>query len=355
MTWLIAFGVVGVLVGSAVGAKVVLDIAPTRLRFDGDPDAALDGVVLGGMAGCVRTTAVVTGLCQVGASRGMIRHRCRLDLLVDRPGAGDAAPAGTVAVAVVVDLGVEQLAWWLPGSVVDVAVDGPEVRECRPLFVSTRARATGRADLPPTTVRGLPKAVYLKPEERVLPPEARRTTAVIGSIQVHSASTGTTCGVTLGLWVDGEYATTVSDRFRLDELVALARGATVPVTVDPSDPLKVVVDADAATTALAARLPDVLMLRRVAAELGLAGPVAVVQSIKSGRGKRGVRYEYVATVMPGGDDGELGAPMAVRAHLAVPDAAQLVRGSAVVIDQATRTFDLAATAAARVHCTTVRR
>ena len=40
----------------------------------------------------------------------------------------------------------------------------------------------------------------------------------------------------------------------------------------------------------------------------------------------------------------------VRLMLAVPDAAALVRGSAVVLDATGRTIDLDATNRARVHC-----
>ena len=345
MTLAIVVGVVGLLVSSALGAKGVLDLAPSKLRVDGDPDVALDAETFAAMPGCARTTAIVAGLRQSGASRGMIRHRCRVELLVTPPGGGTA-----VERSIEIDLGVEQLAWWLPGSVVDVAVDGPAVGVCRPLLVSTRARASGRAELPPTTVRGVPHAVYLEPAERALPPGAKRTTAMIGSIDVSSSSTGTRCAVTLGLWVGGEYATTISDRFRLDELTALARGANVAVVVDPTDPLKVAVDVDSAVADLAARLPDAAAMRHAVVELGLPGQVAMVRSVASGRGKMGVRYQYTATVVPLGRDGATGSPLTVHLMLAVPDAAPIVEGAAVVLDAEGRMIDIDATAAARVDC-----
>lgn len=350
VTWVIVVGVVGLLVGSAVASKQVLDAAPCRLRIDGDPDAAVDAESLLAMPGCVHATAIVTELHQEGMSRGVLRHRCRLDLRVMPPGGGAAVPA-----VVEVDLGVEQLAWWLPGSVVDVVVDGPAVGACRPLLVTTRARATGRAELPVTTVRGMPRAEFLEPADRVLPAGARRTTAVIGSIDVSGAPAGAACSVTLGLWVDGAYATTVSDRFRLDEVVVLARGATVPVTVDPTDRLRVVVDIAAATAELAARLPDARTMRRAVTALGLPNHLATLRSIESGRGHHGVRHEYVATVVPVGADGGSGAPLVIRLLLAVPDASPLVQGSVVLLDAEGRTVDLEATAAARVHCALSRR
>lgn len=351
MTWALAAVAVWSLLGVAFGRKHLLRRAPSRPKVDGDPDARADEATLAAAAGWVRTTAIVAGLRQDGMSRGMVRHRCRVDLLVDRPGAAGSDPADPPApMSADLDLGIEQLAWWLPGSVVDVVVDGADVGGCRPLFAATRARATGRVDLPPTTVRGIPKAVFLKPSERALPPGARRTTALIGSIDVSSPSHGTVCAVTLGLWVDDQYATTVSDRFRLDELVALPRGVTVAVTVDGADRLKVVVDSAAATAGLAARLPGVEAMGRAATELGLPGPVGVLRSVESGRGKHGVRYEYVAVVEPVDVDGAHGAPATVRLMLAVPDAAALVRGSAVVLDATGRTIDLDATNRARVHC-----
>lgn len=350
MNWVIALVAVWLVVGTVVGGRWMLRQSPRVPKVDVDADAEADAATLTACPGWTRTTAVVAGLCQSGASRGLVAHRCRVDLLVTPPGAAVATASARVPFAIEVDLRLSQLAWWLPGSTVEVVVDGPAVGGCRPLFAATRDRATCMAGLPVTTARGVPKAVYLKPAERVLPPDARRTTAVIGSIDVRSPSTGTICMVTFGLWVDGEYATTVSDRLRVEQLVALPVGATVAVTVDPTDRLKVVVDADASAADLAARLPSAEQLRAAVAELGLGRRVAVVRTVESGRGQRGVRREFVAVVDVCGADAAAGHSVRVPLMLAVPDAAPVVRGSAVVLDESAHTIDLDATNRARAQC-----
>lgn len=310
-----------VLVAGAAGWFLVDKLRPVR------PDAQPGDDAGRAMPAGRPAQAIVRRLRQDGTSRGYAVHQCELELVVRD---GDDAPLHAARARI--DLPIDSLAWFVPGSVIDVAVDPDDVSRVVPAVRSTRLRRVGLDELPPVTCRGLPDHVYLKAVEREIA-GAVPGRAVIGCIDIESVADSTACSTTLGLWVlpsDGEpYATTISERLAYIAVMELPLGANVPVAIDPRDRTRVVVDLDGARRELIAQTtPTADSLEAAAAALGHGG-VGQVRMIDLLGGKRGVKRAARVTVRPDGGTEEDDRTDDVM--LPVPEMFALLPGSPAVL------------------------
>lgn len=336
--------VVVLIAGTVAGLAVVNRLAPALpSKRSADPDLDADATALRADPAGVATPALVTGLRQSGASRGSILYRCELGLRVLPPG---DAPIDTTIEA---DVHLGGLARVLPGSTVEVLLHAGG--SCTYLPGATRVRATGLDRLPPVSCRGVPDHVLLKPEERVIE-GARTGTAVIGCLDIDTPYQALMANTTLGLWVDDTTPTRISERLSVVQLVALPRGATVDVLVDPADPTRVAVDLRAAVRALASRFPGPDALRAALVDLAIDAPVGVVRSVTTTTRQTGVRHRIVVRGDRVDADGST-EPFECRVMCAIPEFAPIVPATAVVLgtdDDGGMTVDLQGTERARVRC-----
>lgn len=352
-----------VVVVGVISALVFWARAPRRASSAGDPDHDVDeDVVAAAPAGALATRAVVAGLRQEGMSRGVVVHRCSLELLVEPAGEAGRAEAPSPATCTT-DVDLSVLRWVAPGSLVDVLVhpaDSEAPVRASLLPGATRDRVTGRSSLPAVDCRRLDAAFTDADDRRIDEPLVDQ--AIVGCVDVTSSEHRTTHSTTLGLWLVGAgRAVTVSDRYGVLGIAAVARGGEVAVRVDPTDERRVVVDAPGAVRAWAAALPGPADLDRARQALGLGGQVGRVTAAgPSGRQlgvREGVRVEVVPVDPATGE--ATGAAVTADLLLPIPDQLLLVPRSAVVLrDPAAADgdhpksgpVDLDATARARGWC-----
>jgi hypothetical protein len=303
-------------------------------------------------------------LTQDGTSRGVAVHACRLDVTVEpRPG----APAASASA--LVDLGTDALAWFAPGAMIDVLCDPSDPHHVVPMIEATRQRATSLSVLPPAHCRGLPDQVYLKEEEREI---ANGVTgeAIVGCLDIATSERSVRHQTTIGLWVlsDGTdaaaetaepgypagYHVKVSEPLLVVQLLEIPVGATIPVTIDPANPKKVVIDYRGARIRLLDQhSPNRERFAAAASGLGRAARITAVDMTGS---KNGVRYGCSLTLEaldPGGDEPIGSATLSVT----VPDLVLLLPGSFVIVspdaprDAGSWMVDLDATAETRALAT----
>lgn len=357
MPWLL---LVYLVIGGLVSILVVGRL-PRRASSAGDPDHDVDEeAVAAAPPGALATRAVVAGLRQEGMSRGVVIHQCALDLLVEPPGDGPSAPAPATCTA---DVDLSVLRWLAPGALVDVLVDpvvaGEPVR-ASVLPGATRVRVTGRSSLPAVDCRRLDAAFLDADERRIDEPLADR--AIVGCVDVTTSEYSTAHSTALGLWlVDAGRAVTVSDRFGVLGIAAVARGGEVDVAIDPADGRRVVVDARGAVAAWAHALPGPAELDRARRSLGIGGAVGRITAARPDGRQTGVRHGLRVEVVPVDPaTGEAtGAAVTADLLLPIPDQLLLVPRSAVVLRDPAATdgdhpksgpVDLDATARARGWC-----
>lgn len=328
--------------------------APRRASASGDPDHDVDeDAIAAAPAGALATRAVVVGLRQDGMSRGVVVHRCTIDLFVE---AADGPPTAATATA---DVDLSILRWVAPGSVVDVLVDPADPTRARLLPGATRDRVTGRTALPAVDCGRL-DAWYRDADDRRID-DAVADRAIVGCVDLTSSEYSTAHTTTLGLWLVGAgRAVTISDRFGVLGIAAVARGAEVGVAIDPADPRRVVVDAPGAVRSWAADLPNAADLDRARRALGIGGSVGRITDARPNGRELGVRHGlHVDAVPVDPATGEAdGAPRSEDLLLPIPDQLVLVPRSAVVLrgpatvddDREAGPIDLDATARARARC-----
>lgn len=226
----VAFVVAGIL-GAMVAGGLNIACGSVGGGPDAQPGLPADGVPV---------LAVVRTISASGPSRGIIRHRCRLDL----SNVGDFSPLPSRETSVEVDLPLDVLPWFVvvPGREIVCVHSTAQPGVVVPAIEATRESATQGVSLPSVRCNGIPDQVYLKAAEMHID-QPTFTEAVVGCLKVDTSPHGTEHMTTVGLGLSGtDTNVVIASRLTVPQILALPLGTMVPVLVDPSRPKRVVID-----------------------------------------------------------------------------------------------------------------